>query len=90
MPPGGEGGGQKPPGFWGGDAPWPGYATPPIAPGGSAGVVDPEKPLIVPPGQPAPESLTVFIKPEGSQQWGSVKYVPSGEPKPPEGGQPPA
>jgi hypothetical protein len=30
--PGGPGG--PPLGTWGGDAPWPGYATPPIAPGG--------------------------------------------------------
>jgi hypothetical protein len=35
-PPGGGGGGPGGPplGTWGGDAPWPGYATPPIAPGG--------------------------------------------------------
>jgi hypothetical protein len=31
---GGGGGGQPPLGTWGGSSPWPGYATPPIAPGG--------------------------------------------------------
>lgn len=76
----------------GGQPPYPDQGLPPfpahpIAPGG-----DPASggPIIVPPGQPAPESLTVFIKPDQGGQWSSVKYVPSSEPKPGEQPTPPA
>jgi hypothetical protein len=62
--PGGPGGGQPPLGHWGGDAPWPGYATPPI-------FIPPNvPPIITPPTPPNPgDPTTPLPPPEGSGGW---------------------
>jgi hypothetical protein len=72
-----------PPGFWGGSAPWPGYATPPIY-----------VPVPVPPGfwggsSPWPGYATPPIAPGGPPPWVSHPIPPTVWPNPPVGSQPP-
>jgi hypothetical protein len=63
--------GGPPLGTWGGDAPWPGYATPPI-------YIPPNvPPIVTPPTPPNPgDPTTIVPPPSGSPGWPVQGIVP--------------